>query len=147
MRFAHTSITSRDYKKLADFYIEVFGCSVKPPGRNISGEWLNRGTGLVNADLEGVHLLMPGHGDDGPTLEIFTYSEIEEADAFMPNRTGYTHMAFEVDDVHEVYDKAVAHGGGVLGEIAEHEVEGVGMLTFVYIRDPEGNVLEIQSWV
>jgi hypothetical protein len=71
MRFAHTNIAARNWKKLSDFYIHVFDCNVKPPERSLSGKWLDRATGLSNAELEGVHLLLPGHGDNGPTLEYF----------------------------------------------------------------------------
>jgi hypothetical protein len=34
----------------------------------------------------------------------------------------------------------------VLGEIVEKDYEGLGRLTAVYARDPEGNILEIQNW-
>jgi catechol-2,3-dioxygenase len=29
---------------------------------------------------------------------------------------------------------------------AVKEIEGVGVLTVVYAKDPEGNIVEIQSW-
>ncbi|GEM_PF-3950273 len=31
--------------------------------------------------------------------------------------------------------------------IAAKEVKGVGLLKFLYFRDPEGNMVEIQSWL
>ena len=34
----------------------------------------------------------------------------------------------------------------ILGVLSTNRVEGVGLLTFVYARDPEGNVIELQSW-
>jgi hypothetical protein len=40
MRFAHINIAARDWEALADFYIKVFECKIKPPKRNLSGEWL-----------------------------------------------------------------------------------------------------------
>ena len=70
MRFAHTNIAAKDWKKLSDFYINVFECKIKPPQRNLSGKWLDKATGLTNAKLEGVHLFLPGHGDNPPTLPI-----------------------------------------------------------------------------
>ena len=94
MRFAHTNIAARDWKKLSDFYINVFDCKVKPPQRNLSGNWLDKATGLSNAELEGVHLSLPGHGDNPPTLEIFTYEEMHDDSDIMPNHTGITHIAF-----------------------------------------------------
>ena len=146
MRYAHTNIAARDSEALAAFYIRVFGCTVKPPKRELSGEWLDRATGLTDARLQGVHLLLPGHGDQGPTLEIFTYEEIHERRPFMANHTGFTHIAFEVDDVDETLALAMDSCASMLGKVTEKKVEGVGMLKFVYFRDPEGNIVEILSW-
>jgi predicted enzyme related to lactoylglutathione lyase len=64
----------------------------------------------------------------------------------MANYTGFTHLAFEVEDVEKTFEKALKKGGMSLGKVTRKEVEGVGFLTFVYFRDPEGNIIEIQSW-
>jgi catechol 2,3-dioxygenase-like lactoylglutathione lyase family enzyme len=146
MRFAHTNIAARDWKKLVDFYTRVFQCTVKLPERDLNGDWLDNATGLSNARLKGVHLLLPGHGDNPPTLEIFTYEEMQEHNPIMANYIGLTHIAFEVEDVDTTYELAMQHGGGELGKITQRVIEGVGILKFVYMRDPEGNIIEIQSW-
>jgi catechol 2,3-dioxygenase-like lactoylglutathione lyase family enzyme len=146
MRYAHTNIAARNWKKLSDFYIRVFDCTMKPPKRELSGNWLDQATGLSNANLEGVHLLLPGHGDDGPTLEIFSYQDTHECGPVMANYTGFTHIAFEVEDVEVIFDAALKSGAVKLGEITERIIKGIGVLTFVYFRDPEGNIIEIQSW-
>jgi len=119
---------------------------VKPPERKLSGEWLDRATGLSNAHLEGVHLLLPGHGENGPTLEIFTYEDTHEGEQIMANYTGYTHIAFEVEDVSLTLDNALKNGAAPLGKITGREIPGAGLLEFTYFRDPEGNIVEIQSW-
>ncbi|MEQ9299790.1 MAG: hypothetical protein RIF33_14550 [Cyclobacteriaceae bacterium] len=59
MRFAHTNIVSSNWKELADFYVKTFNCKIVPPLRKQSGDWLDKGTGLKNANLEGAHLLLP----------------------------------------------------------------------------------------
>jgi len=146
MRYAHTNIAAKDWKKLSDFYISVFNCTVKPPVRKLSGDWLDQATGLSNAELESVHLLLPGHGSGGPTLEIFSYKTSHEPEPLMANHVGFTHIAFEVDDVDQALNNALKNGGELLGQITEKEVEGVGLLIFLYFRDPEGNIVEIQSW-
>ena len=146
MRYAHTNIVARDWKKLSDFYINVFNCTLKPPERRLSGDWLDQATGLSKAELEGVHLLLPGHGNGGPTLEIFSYKDTHAPEPIMANYTGFTHIAFEVDDVEQTLNAAIKSGGQLLGKITEEAVEGVGLLNFVYFRDPEGNIIEIQSW-
>jgi catechol 2,3-dioxygenase-like lactoylglutathione lyase family enzyme len=145
MRYAHTNIVARDWRALAQFYVGVFGCRIQPPERHQGGEWLSRGTGVPNARLEGVHLLLPGHGERGPTLEIYSYGETVEREQGLPNHRGLGHLAFEVDDVAVVLERLRQHGGSALGEVTRREVEA-GTITFVYARDPEGNIIELQSW-
>jgi predicted enzyme related to lactoylglutathione lyase len=146
MRFAHTNIVAKDWRGLAQFYIDVFDCRVKPPERNLSGQWLDQAIGLQNAKLQGVHLVLPGHGENGPTLEIFTYARNAEHDLLSANSMGFSHIAFEVQDVDQTMKIALEKGAAVLGRITEKEVENLGTLKFVYFRDPEGNIVEIQSW-
>jgi predicted enzyme related to lactoylglutathione lyase len=146
MRFAHTNIAAKNWKLLSEFYVKIFGCKIKPPERKLSGSWLDRAIGLQNAALEGVHLLLPGHGNDGPTLEIFSYKDMYESEPIMANCVGLTHIAFEVHDVDQILDKAIKNGGQILGKVTEKTIDGIGVLNFVYFRDPEGNIVEIQSW-
>ena len=73
MKYVHTNIISKDWRKLADFYTTVFECVIVPPERNQSGDWLSKGTGVPNAHLRGAHLRLPGYGENGPTLEIYQY--------------------------------------------------------------------------
>ena len=74
--YGHTNLIARDWRTLAAFYERVFGCVPVPPVRDLEGDALERGTGVPGARLQGVHLRLPGCGDAGPTLEIFTYSTI-----------------------------------------------------------------------
>ncbi|TVM36034.1 VOC family protein [Oceanidesulfovibrio marinus] len=145
-RFAHTNIVSKDWRALSAFYQKVFGCVPVPPQRALSGDWLDRGTGLANAVLEGEHLRLPGHGDAGPTLEIFSYQEMLDRPEPAANRIGLCHIAFAVDDVRATFQSLLEHGGTAVGEVVEREVPGVGLLTMVYAADPEGNIIELQNW-
>jgi catechol 2,3-dioxygenase-like lactoylglutathione lyase family enzyme len=146
MRFIHTNIATKDWKALADFYIQVFHCRILPQVRKLSGSWLDRATGLPNVKLEGVQLQLPGYDDDGPTLEIFSYQDLQEdSTPSMLNRTGLTHIAFEVDDVDRTLKAALQHGAQPLGPVSKLTVVGVCDLKFVYFRDPEGNIVAIQS--
>ena len=145
MRFAHTNIAVHDWERLADFYINVFECKIKPPKRDLKGEWLDKAIGLKNARQTGVHLSLPGY-DNPPTLEIFSYEKFVDTNPIMANQIGFTHIAFEVDDVDATFEKALKYGATALGEVIENEIEGVGVLKFTYLRDIEGNIIEIQSW-
>ncbi|PHR30201.1 MAG: glyoxalase [Desulfotalea sp.] len=146
IRYTHTNIVSKDWKQLARFYTEVFDCSPVPPQRNLSGKWLDEGTGVTNASLQGIHLRLPGFGDKGPTLEIYQYEDIEGNYPPKANRKGFGHLAFHVDNVEQIMEKVVSYAGECLGKVSKKEVPGVGLLTFVYVTDPEGNILELQNW-
>ncbi|MBC8463800.1 MAG: VOC family protein [Deltaproteobacteria bacterium] len=146
IKYKHTNIIARDWRKLARFYQEVLGCVIIPLERDLTGTWLDAGTGVMNAHLMGAHLRLPGHGDDGPTLEIYQYSSNEPRAATAANREGIMHLAFEVDNVESVTSAVLENGGSKVGDIVSSQVEGVGLLTFVYLADPEGNIIELQSW-
>ena len=146
IKYKHTNIVARDWQTLATFYEKVFDCKRVLPERHLSGGWLEMGTGVVNARLSGIHLLLPGHGSEGPTLEIFQYSTREKKPPPAANREGFGHIAFEVTDVEAVLEAVCSNGGKALGTTSSHTVENVGELVFVYALDPEGNVIELQNW-
>lgn len=145
-KYTHTNLIAKDWKRLLAFYQEVFGCIPVLPERDLSGDWLDRATGLAGARIRGVHLRLPGYGDDGPTLELFQYDDMPEHPAVAPNTPGFSHIAFAVDDVREVARNVLAQGGSAVGELTVREISGVGVVTFQYLADPEGNIIEVQTW-
>ena len=146
-RYAHTNLIASEWQTLAKFYEDVFGCEVVPPQRDLTGEWLEEATLVPEAHLEGVHLRMPGYGDDGPTLEIFSYNKLlPRQQQHRANMPGYGHIAFQVKDVVKACDAVFSAGGSEYGARVTLEIEGAGKLTFVYVLDPEGNIIELQSW-
>lgn len=146
IRYVHTNLVARDWRRLAEFYHDVFGCEPVPPERDLSGSWLEEATGLPRAALRGLHLRLPGYGLDGPTLEIFSYAENAEKLPAAPNRLGFGHLAFSVDDVDGALAQVLSHGGRAVGKTVSREIPGAGRVTFVYAADPEGNIVELQHW-
>jgi len=146
IRYAHTNLIAGDWRRLAAFYQDVLGCVPVPPERDLSGEWLDRATGLEEARITGIHLRLPGCGSDGPTLEIFQYADMPERPPSAPNLPGFAHVAFAVDDVEATARAVFENGGSAIGELTQCELPGVGVLTFRYVADPEGNLIELQHW-
>ncbi|UCD51703.1 MAG: VOC family protein [Phycisphaerales bacterium] len=145
-RYKHTNIVAEDWRKLADFYQKILGCIPVPPERASSAEWVERSTGVPGGAIRGVHLRLPGYGGDGPTLEIFEYNKAKERPETAINRPGLAHMAFEVDDVEAARDEVLAAGGASVGDMVTAEITNAGTITFVYMTDPEGNIIELQKW-
>jgi len=144
--FGHINIISKDWRRLSKFYQAVFACVPVPPVRKQSGPALAHGTGVPDAELEGEHLRLPGLGDHGPTLEIYTFREQLDRPQPVPNRMGFGHIAFQVPSVAESLAEVLAEGGSARGTIVSLPVPGKGVVSFVYAADPEGNILELQSW-
>jgi glyoxylase I family protein len=145
-RFVHTNLIARDWRSLVKFYESVFGCVFLPPERNFSGATLEAGTGVEGASLSGMHLRLPGHGPEGPTLEIFSYSRVVEAPHPVVNRPGFAHIAFEVASVPDARQAVLAAGGSAVGEIVTLTTAAGRRVTWCYVTDPEGNIIELQSW-
>ncbi|MBN2274742.1 MAG: VOC family protein [Bacteroidales bacterium] len=146
IRFVHTNIVAKDWKNLAQFYIDVFGCEPVYPERDLAGEWLEKLTAINGAEIRGMHLRLPGY-QDGPTLEIFQYNiSSSKGNAPLINAQGFAHIAFHVDDVEATLNTVLTHGGEKYGELVEKDIHGDGRIKVIYVKDPEGNIIEIQHW-
>jgi catechol 2,3-dioxygenase-like lactoylglutathione lyase family enzyme len=144
-RFGHVNIVAHDWRKLAAFYTDIFGCVLVPPERDYAGPVLESGTGVKGSTLKGVHLRLPGSGPDGPTLEIYSYTVTKEGSTPAVNRPGLAHLAFIVDSVEDAHAQVLAAGGKAVGKIVT-TTPGPGInITWCYLTDPEGNVVELQS--
>jgi predicted enzyme related to lactoylglutathione lyase len=146
IRYAHTNLIADDWRRLVDFYVEVFDCVPISSERDHHGPLTDRLTGMPGARIMGRHLRLPGHGDSGPTIEIFSYEKNAPAAPTQLHRPGFQHLAFEVDDVQAKREQILALGGRDVGEIVTLDIAGAGKLTLVYLTDPEGNILELQKW-
>lgn len=146
IKFSHINIISKNWKALADFYVKVFECNPLPPERNLSGDWVDGLTNLHDTEIKGIHLLLPGYDATGPTLEIFEYNQNIENDKKRINLEGFGHIAFAVEDVEEKLNLLLKNGGSTVGELIDTEIPGVGRISVVYAKDPEGNIIEIQKW-
>lgn len=145
-KYAHTNIVARDWRALAAFYERVLGCVPVPPERHYTGPALEAGTGVPGARLDGIHLRLPGGGDTGPTLEIYTYTPGLAGDAHRVNAPGFGHLAFQVGAVEEARAEILREDGGVVGEVVTLTTADGRRVAWCYVTDPEGNIIELQSW-
>ncbi|MGB8213317.1 MAG: VOC family protein [Anaerolineales bacterium] len=145
-KYVHTNLIAEDWRALAGFYQEVFGCIPIPPERDFQGETLEAGTGISGAHLCGIHLRLPGYEEAEPTLEIFSYTPQETRLSSAVNRPGFAHIAFEVEDVLLARTTALAAGAKPVGEVVTLRIATGAKVTWCYISDPEGNLIELQSW-
>ena len=145
-RYGHTNLIARDWRQLAAWYERLFGCTPVPPERDYAGPDLARGTAVAGAALKGVHLRLPGHGDDGPTLEIYTFASSQGESSRAIDDPGWGHVAFAVADVESARQRILDEGGTAIGEVVTLTTADGRRVTWCYVADPEGNAVELQSW-
>lgn len=145
-KYVHTNLIAEDWRALAGFYQHIFGCTPVPPERDFQGEKLEAGTGIPGAHLRGIHLRLPGWGENGPTLEIFNYNVLQSRGQAAVNRPGFGHIAFSVEDVAAAQEAILQAGGHAVGEIVTLQVATGARVTWCYVTDPEGNIIELQAW-
>ena len=146
IRYAHTNLIANDWQKMLAFYCEVFGCEPIGSERDHKGPLFEALTAHPGANARGRHLRLPGHGERGPTLEIFQYTHNEPAAPPELRRPGFAHLAFEVPDVEAKRAEVKRWGGRDYGEQVTLDIPGAGWLTLIYMCDPEGNIIELQRW-
>ena len=115
IKYTHTNIIARDWKKLAQFYIDVFDCEPVYPERDLSGDRLEKLTKIPDVKIRGIHLRLPGYLN-GPTLEIFGYHTIsKQENKPLIGDKGLDHIASHVTDVDAILKNLMAHGGESYG--------------------------------
>ena len=121
-RYVHTNLIARDWRRLAAFYESVFGC------------------------VPVMHLRMPGGAAAAPTLEIFNYSQLADGPSPEVNRPGFSHIAFSVDSVDAARAEFLGAGGSPVGDVVTLRTATGALVTWCYVADPEGNIVELQRW-
>lgn len=145
-QYVHTNLIANDWRRLARFYQDVLGCTPVPPERDYTDASLGRATGIENAALQGIHLRLPSGGEQGPTLEIFQYRDNLPDVPRAPNRPGFGHLAFSVADVAQARTAVLEAGGQPVGDVVTLSTSDDRQVTWCYVTDPEGNILEFQKW-
>lgn len=150
MYLSHLCINTPDWKRLVQFYVDVFGFRRVPPERDIHDPWLETVSGVRGANVQGIHLVLPDAGLHGPTIEVFTHGNAAFGRPAAYNEPGIGHFGIVVDypsEVYSMYDRLLAHGGSSDGKIAaRYYPELEKTCTMIYAKDLDGNIVEILNW-
>ena len=135
--FVHVGLVVEDIEETVRF-LTLLGLECGRPG-TFGGAWIERIIGLEDPEVELVMARLPGGSD---VFEVVRFRRpaagAHEAQP-LPNRPGMRHIAFMVDDVEAVVDRVRAAGWDTIGEIVDYE----GVFALVYVRGPEGLIVEL----
>lgn len=144
-KFRHVAIVTNNYNKLVDFYTTVLGLKFIREFA-IESEDFRNGIGIPNAKAKGTHLHTP---DGSFEFEIFEFShpKTENNDSVsIANKIGYRHIAFIVDNLEDAVYKLKKLNIEFFSEpITVKEPENVAGFRFVYFKDPDGNIIELNQ--
>jgi glyoxylase I family protein len=144
-RFRHVAVVANDLSKLVDFYTQILGFEVKRRYEIKSADFQN-GVGVPGAEAMGVHMTIPNSNVE---LEMFQFTAplMNVSGPPQPaNQPGYRHMALIVDNLQDAYSELKSNGITFLSEpIIFKEPKEVAGFQFVYFRDPEGNIVELNQ--
>lgn len=127
----HTSLLVRDVERSRRFYTQVLGMEEvpRPSNFNFPGAWFRKGSAEIHLISEDE----PGRVDK-VYAGSYTPAELSCGHA--------THFAFEIDDLEEAQRHLKAHGVELVGG---PRPRGDGV-TQIFIRDPDGYVVELFVW-
>lgn len=140
--FAHPAIVVRDLERATRFYCDAFGFRVFSEANEgwSDNPVIDAAIGLIDSSVTG--RMLAGHNC---FLELFRFdapsTTAPPPHAFDASGLGLRHLCFYTDDVEQEYHRVIGLGGLPLG--TPQKALGV---TAVYLRDPEGNIIELAEF-
>jgi catechol 2,3-dioxygenase-like lactoylglutathione lyase family enzyme len=134
--FSHVAITVADFNRTVRFYADVVGAPVV----GVSDTPSERVRTFFGVDVPAPTckigwIRVPG----GATIEIFEFKPSSPGAEVVWNRCGITHMSFNVKDTRKWQDYLVAKGVEIVAPV-EQSPHGH---TFFFVKDPDGNLIEL----
>ena len=138
--FAHPAIVVEDLDRASEFYCHAFGF------RELSEDFSWRDSPVIDDALglkdSAVRVrMLAGHNC---FLELFQFEKPEATgpapQQLLAHEIGIRHISFFVDDIEAEYDRLIALGASPLG--TPQKSKGIPA---VYLRDPEGNIVELSE--
>ena len=148
----HVGITVPDVEAATAFFVEALGAvhlydmlapgAVPVPGEDAMDVDEEAQLGVPRgARMDAVRALRLGNG---PTLELFEYSVVEQRPVARPCDLGFQHLALMVDDIDAAAARIVAAGGEALaGPTDLTYLEAGPGNKFLYMRTPWGSTIEL----
>ena len=133
-RLDHVSFTVGELDRSIAFY-RRFG--FEPLKRYPqAGPDVDEGTATANADMDIAWL---GRPTESVMLELIRYLNYPADRAATNSRVGAAHLCFAVDDIAAAYDELCSAGMEFLSQ-PHQDAAGT---RWVYLRDPDGNTVEL----
>ena len=137
MGMHHVGIAVRDLERSVRFYRDGLGFTVLME-QTFDKDWKR----LVDSPCSRMHaVILAQPGESGSAIELIAFEDGVVRSPRSGPPTGIFLMAFEIADVEAAKQRLVALGCGDFE--LEHSVIGGHRLNVTFVRDPDGNVVEL----
>jgi catechol 2,3-dioxygenase-like lactoylglutathione lyase family enzyme len=130
----HMSFTVADIDRSAAFY-EQLGFEAEQRYTS-AGADAEEGTDTAGADID---IKWLRHSQGGPMLELLRYQNRPTGTAAHNSEVGAAHICLRVEDMPSAYDELTQAG---VPFVSAPHTDQYGV-SWVYMRDPDGNVVEL----
>lgn len=131
-----------DLEEMLDFYRNVLGFEITVESE-IANEAFCRGAGLPDASIKMAGLQLP---ESDFRIEMFQFHQtiLKPQQEEISNQLGYRHIAFQVEHIEQAYQELVNQGVPFVSPpVLVAEPKYASGTQFCYLRDPEGNLIEL----
>jgi catechol 2,3-dioxygenase-like lactoylglutathione lyase family enzyme len=145
----HINIIVSDLEKSVNFYTEMLGFK-EIKRAHLEGDWIESIVGLKGVEADVAYILAP---EGEPRIELLCYKTprgMRLPHNSSANTVGLRHIAFRVNDIHNLYKKLLGNGVKFIGEpvvvpqsVISHDA---GQKVLCYFTDPDGVLLEFAEY-
>ena len=134
----HTSFTVSDIDRTLAFFRDALGFEVTSKGPR-SPSLIQAITGVEGAEVLIAYVRGPGH-----SIELIEYIEPETRSSVRPQPcdTGFSHIAYDVDDIDAAIKAARDHSVEPIGPVVAIDQGPNRGRRVAYLRDPDGITIE-----
>jgi len=134
----HTSFTVSDIDRTLAFFREALGFEVTSKGPR-SPSLIQAITGVEGAEVLIAYVRGPGH-----SIELIQYIKPETRSSVRPQPcdTGFSHIAYDVDDIDAAIQAARDHSVEPIGPVVAIDQGPNRGSRVAYLRDPDGITIE-----
>jgi catechol 2,3-dioxygenase-like lactoylglutathione lyase family enzyme len=105
---------------------------------SVEGPWVDRINALDDVRVD-IRMMRTPDGHGRLELTQFRHPAVGGGEDAPPNTLGLRQVMFLVDDVDDIVSRLRAHGGRLVGEIAEYE----DIYRLCYVRGPAGVIVAL----
>ena len=134
----HTSFTVSDIDRSLAFFRDALGFEVTSKGPR-SPSLIQAITGVEGAEVLIAYVRGPGH-----SIELIEYIKPETRSSVRPQPcdTGFSHIAYDVDDIDAAIKAARDHSVEPIGPVVAIDQGPYSGSRVAYLRDPDGITIE-----